>query len=153
MEIDEVWFNNLRFDLKHHLGLGDIRLTIGQQEEILAAIAEKDRRIEELEEELESHSWEISPAMAQAKIDHQEAKIKELEAAIEGKDEFIADMAKAHIESWSKQQEQIAEKEDQVMHWTKIAGARQKQINKLAKMIDEICEIGLRKGGWEVADG
>ena len=27
-------FEQLRFDKNHHLGLGDIRLTIGQQEEI-----------------------------------------------------------------------------------------------------------------------
>lgn len=27
-------FKQLRFDKKHHLGLGDIRLTIAQQEEI-----------------------------------------------------------------------------------------------------------------------
>lgn len=28
------YFKQLRFDKNHHLGLGDIRLTIGQQEEI-----------------------------------------------------------------------------------------------------------------------
>ena len=31
-------FKALRFDENHHLGLGDIRLTIGQQEEIEAEI-------------------------------------------------------------------------------------------------------------------
>lgn len=31
----ENYFNKLRFDKNHHLGLGDIRLTIGQQEEII----------------------------------------------------------------------------------------------------------------------
>jgi predicted RNase H-like nuclease (RuvC/YqgF family) len=35
---------------------------------------EKDKRIEELEAELETHSWEISPAMAQAKIDQLQAE-------------------------------------------------------------------------------
>ena len=34
-----------------------------------AAITEKDREIERLTEELDSHSWEISPAMAQKRID------------------------------------------------------------------------------------
>ena len=33
-KLDE-YFKSLRFDKNHHLGLGDIRLTIGQQEEIL----------------------------------------------------------------------------------------------------------------------
>jgi hypothetical protein len=45
MTINEEWFKKLRFDDNHHLGLGDIRLTIGQQEEILAALAEKEREI------------------------------------------------------------------------------------------------------------
>ena len=31
----EEYFKKLRFDKNHHLGLGDIRLTIGQQEEIV----------------------------------------------------------------------------------------------------------------------
>ena len=35
-----------------------------------------------LEEELESHAWEISPAMAQAKIDHLNARVEELEAEV-----------------------------------------------------------------------
>ena len=28
------FFEQMRFDKKHHLGMGDIRLTMGQQEEI-----------------------------------------------------------------------------------------------------------------------
>ena len=40
--INEEWFKKLRFDEYHHLGLGDIRLTIGQQEEILAEITSLD---------------------------------------------------------------------------------------------------------------
>ena len=34
-----VYFKELRFNKNHHLGLGDIRLTIGQQEEILQIIS------------------------------------------------------------------------------------------------------------------
>jgi hypothetical protein len=29
------YFHTLRFDPKHHLGLGDIRLTLAQQEELI----------------------------------------------------------------------------------------------------------------------
>jgi hypothetical protein len=36
-------------------------------------------RVAELEGELESHAWEISPAMAQAKIDQLNARVEELE--------------------------------------------------------------------------
>lgn len=32
------YFEQLRFDEHHHLGLGDIRLTIGQQEELCVLI-------------------------------------------------------------------------------------------------------------------
>jgi len=35
MKIDK-YFHELRFDDRHHLGLGDIRITMGQQEEIAA---------------------------------------------------------------------------------------------------------------------
>jgi broad specificity phosphatase PhoE len=48
----------------------------------LAAIAEKDREIERLTEELDSHSWEISPAMAQQRIDKLWAENKRLERDI-----------------------------------------------------------------------
>ena len=37
----EEWFRNLRFDQKTHLGLGDVRLTIGMQEEISQYIDEQ----------------------------------------------------------------------------------------------------------------
>lgn len=33
------YFHKLRMDEKHHLGLGDIRLTIGQQDEICTIVA------------------------------------------------------------------------------------------------------------------
>lgn len=33
-------FEKMRFDPKHHLGMGDIRLTVGQQEEVLADLRE-----------------------------------------------------------------------------------------------------------------
>jgi hypothetical protein len=42
VKVKEEWFRQLRFDKHNHLGLGDIRLTIGQQEEILAAMKEKE---------------------------------------------------------------------------------------------------------------
>ena len=34
------YFRKLRFDKNHHLGLGDVRLTIGMQEELIAKNAE-----------------------------------------------------------------------------------------------------------------
>jgi len=34
----EEYFKKLRFDENHHLGMGDIRLTIAQQEEILEMV-------------------------------------------------------------------------------------------------------------------
>ncbi|MFA5355284.1 MAG: hypothetical protein WC302_00900 [Candidatus Paceibacterota bacterium] len=37
----EQYFKELRFDEKHHLGLGDIRLTVAQQEEIVKLAEEK----------------------------------------------------------------------------------------------------------------
>lgn len=66
--------------------LSNCSLSVGQavgkgfakrlERELTAAQA----RIAELEAELESHAWEISPAMAQAKIDELNAKIERLEA-------------------------------------------------------------------------
>ena len=46
------------------------------------SLAEKDREIERLTEELDSHSWEISPAMAQQRIDKLWAENKRLERDI-----------------------------------------------------------------------
>ena len=46
------------------------------------SLAEKDKEIERLTEELESHSWEISPAMAQQRIDKLWAENKRLERDI-----------------------------------------------------------------------
>jgi hypothetical protein len=37
----EEFFLKLRFDKNHHLGLGDIRLTLAQQDELIAAFAPK----------------------------------------------------------------------------------------------------------------
>jgi len=37
----EKCFEELRNDKNHHIGLGDIRLTIGQQEEIVKLVNEK----------------------------------------------------------------------------------------------------------------
>jgi hypothetical protein len=52
------------------------------QQSAHAAIAEKDKEIERLTEELESHSWEISPAMAQKRIDTLWEENKRLERDI-----------------------------------------------------------------------
>jgi len=46
------------------------------------SLAEKDKEIERLTEELESHSWEISPAMAQKRIDTLWEENKRLERDI-----------------------------------------------------------------------
>jgi len=52
MERVEQYFKNLRFDKDYHLGLGDIRITLAQQEQILSlckhVVAEKDKEIEQL---------------------------------------------------------------------------------------------------------
>ena len=45
MEAIKEYFNKLRHDDKHHLGLGDIRLTIGQQEEIIRLIEEEFKKV------------------------------------------------------------------------------------------------------------
>ena len=47
-------------------------------ERLRVSIAASRARCEELEKELESHVWEISPAMAQAKIDELNAKVASL---------------------------------------------------------------------------
>lgn len=44
------YFHDLRFDKKHHLGLGDIRLTLDQQKEICSEWTKMMKRIKELEE-------------------------------------------------------------------------------------------------------
>jgi Fe-S oxidoreductase len=43
--------------------------------QVLATDAALRAKVEALEQELESHAWEISPAMAQAKIDGLNAKV------------------------------------------------------------------------------
>ena len=42
---------------------------------VAAAVANKDREIERLKADLESHAWEISPAMAQARINQLNASL------------------------------------------------------------------------------
>jgi hypothetical protein len=37
------YFRKLRFDPNHHLGLGDIRLTLGQQEELVALMRAEEQ--------------------------------------------------------------------------------------------------------------
>lgn len=41
----ENYFKKLRFDKNHHLGLGDIRLTIAQQEEIIKEFKKMKKEI------------------------------------------------------------------------------------------------------------
>jgi len=48
-EIEE-YFKKLRFDENHHQGLGDIRITRGQQEEIVEMFAQIGIEIERLRE-------------------------------------------------------------------------------------------------------
>jgi hypothetical protein len=48
MDIKE-YFRNLRFDEKHHLGLGDIRITYAQQEDIIAFVNKLVKKINKLE--------------------------------------------------------------------------------------------------------
>lgn len=51
---------------------------IGQQMAKLEQVAKaKDAEIKRLTEELESHAWEVSPAMAQAKIEELNRKVKQ----------------------------------------------------------------------------
>ena len=42
------WFRNLRFDKNHHMGMGDIRLSIDQQEQLTAALAQARADVEVL---------------------------------------------------------------------------------------------------------
>ena len=53
MNLNE-YFKLLRFDPKHHLGLGDIRLTMAQQEELEADNQRQAEEIEKYREALES---------------------------------------------------------------------------------------------------
>jgi hypothetical protein len=59
--------------------IGELANVIDEKDK---AIAEKDKEIERLTEELDSHSWEISPAMAQQRIDKLWAENKRLERDI-----------------------------------------------------------------------
>lgn len=51
-ETIKALFSRLRHNPKHHLGLGDIRLTIAQQDEIISAQEVSRTRIEDLEKVL-----------------------------------------------------------------------------------------------------
>ena len=50
-EVKEI-FLQLRFDKDHHLGLGDIRITIGQQELIESKFEAIEKQVEKLEERI-----------------------------------------------------------------------------------------------------
>ena len=62
--------------------------------EVCASNMLRLKRVEiaELKAELESHAWEISPAMAQAKIDQLNAEIAELQRAVIDLNFEIVDM-------------------------------------------------------------
>ncbi len=46
------WFHDLRNNPEYHLGCGDVRLTMGMQEEIADCVAELEAKIEEQEEDM-----------------------------------------------------------------------------------------------------
>ena len=48
-------FKSLRFDPAHHLGLGDIRLTIDQQQEVEQTIADLLAALEAFTEAMDMH--------------------------------------------------------------------------------------------------
>lgn len=43
------YFHDMRFDESKHLGLGDVRITIAEQEELISLIKERDAKIAELQ--------------------------------------------------------------------------------------------------------
>jgi predicted phage-related endonuclease len=99
MKVNKEWLQ-LRFAKHNHLGLGDIRLTTGQQEEILAALAdakEGSRRYERwlkeqiAEKESLAHDRGViidsqleQIASDQYQIAALQTKVKELEAFLDG---------------------------------------------------------------------
>ena len=80
-------FKRLRFNKDHHLGMGDIRLTRGQQDALENTFEAKEKKIEELKEYLQIKKLADSPiiAMIDNKPVHQdeyEALKKELKEAL-----------------------------------------------------------------------
>lgn len=53
------YFEKLRLDENHHLGLGDIRLTMSQQEEIISKV----RALEDLIESYRAYTSNINEAL------------------------------------------------------------------------------------------
>ncbi len=55
-EMVDEYFRKLRFSSSHHQGLGDIRLTMGQQDEIVELLREHDlsKRLERAQSENDS---------------------------------------------------------------------------------------------------
>jgi hypothetical protein len=93
VKVKEEWFRQLRFDKHNHLGLGDIRLTIGQQEEILAAMKEKESLAHDRGVIIDSQLEQIAALQAEIAFLHRTitetqdigllARIKELTEALE----------------------------------------------------------------------
>ena len=53
-------FDELRFDRNHHMGLGDIRLTISQQDEVVAEVERLAARLAEAERIIEEQRLSIA---------------------------------------------------------------------------------------------
>jgi hypothetical protein len=58
--------------------VGGVLYWVQKHDAVLAQLAEARAEVIALKEELESHAWEISPAMAQAKIDQLKAEVERL---------------------------------------------------------------------------
>jgi hypothetical protein len=90
LESSKEWGNGLSMQAEANRNMeelcklrGMLAESVSLLEEAISKFDEQERRIKELEGELESHSWEISPAMAQAKIEQQDKRIKVLTEALE----------------------------------------------------------------------
>lgn len=72
MDRIEKYFKNLRFDENHHLGLGDIRITFAQQEQVLslckAAMSELKDHGQAIEDRYEARLKEKDKEIALLKI-------------------------------------------------------------------------------------
>ncbi len=76
-------FNDWRRGVNEDQAMPDVTAVGVAIDEICEEVVQARGRITELEEELESHAWEISPAMAQATIDGLNAALNESSAIAE----------------------------------------------------------------------
>lgn len=68
----KAFFRKLRFDNNHHLGLGDVHLTLGQQEDIIAAFEKLAAKLEVAESAAKAA---IDAAQWQSKTNHELNKL------------------------------------------------------------------------------